>query len=371
MIKKFLFSFVLIFLFFPLSSKAAELYLWPQGLSVSQNETFLVDLRINSSDPINALDTQISWLPEELELMSVSTGDSIFNLWVSDPNKFSLDRARLIAGASTPWQGNGGKVATFLFKALVSHDQVQISIDDDTKLIRHGGDAEVVTVDLLPTNINVSPIGVGEPILGSTRIPNEDQWYAVNIFDITWQVNPNLEYSYLLTMDPTQLPDEVPESLLANIQYEGLADGVYYFVMRYRNLGGEWQNKVMRRAMIDTTKPTFNELRLIDKKDAYGLEKNLFFAGVDNAAGVSHFTLSIDGKQAQTVTSPQVVPKKWWQSQNLVLSVIDKAGNSQTENLVLSAVIPIWVWLIILFIIIIIIGTFFYRLWKIKKQKSS
>lgn len=370
MIKKFLFSFVVIILFFPLSSKAAEIYLWPQGLSVSQNETFLIDLRINSSESINALDTKISWLPEELELMSVSTGDSIFDLWVSDPNKFSLDRARLIAGASTPWQGNGGKVATFLFKALVSHDQVQISIDDDTKLIRHGGDAEVVTVDLLPTNINVNPVGVGEPLLTSTRIPNEDQWYPVNIFDIAWAVNPNLEYSYLLTMDPTQLPDDVPESLLANIQYDGLADGIYYFVLRYRNLNGQWQNKVTRRAMIDITKPSFNELKLIDKKDSYGLEKNLFFAATDNASGVSHFTLSIDKQPPQIVTSPHVVPKKWFQKQNLTLRVIDNAGNFQQESLVLSALIPSWVWLIVLFIIIII-GTFFYRLWKIKKQKSS
>lgn len=369
MIKKIL--FLIVFFLLPLVTKAAELYLWPQGLAVSKNETFLVDLRINSSEPINALDTQISWLPEELELLSVSTGDSIFNLWVSDPNKFSLDKTRLIAGASTPWQGSGGKVATFLFKALVSNDQVQISIDNNTKLIRHGGEAEIVEVDLLPTSITVSPVGVGEPVLTSTRIPNEDQWYSVNVFDIAWSVNPNLEYSYLLTMDPTQLPDDVPESLLANIQYEGLADGVYYFVLRYRNVGGVWQNKVMRRAMIDTTKPAFNELKLIDKKDSYGLEKNLFFSGVDNASGVSHFTLSIDGRPAQTVTSPWVVPKKWLHKQNLVLSVVDKAGNIQTENLVLSAIVPSWVLLIIFFIILIILGTFFYRLWSFKKQKSS
>ncbi len=371
MFKKFLFLFVLLVLFFPLASKAAELYLWPQGLAVSQQETFLVDLRINSSDPINALDTEVFWLPEELELVSVSTGDSVFDLWVSDPNKFSLGSIRLIAGASKPWQGNGGKVVTFLFKALVSREQVQIGIDDDTKLVGYGGSGEELPVDLLPTNVAVNPTGQGEPVLSSTRIPDEDSWYAVNVFDINWEVKPNLEYSYLLTMDPTQLPDDNPESLLANIQYEGLADGIYYFVLRYRPQGGDWQGKVMRRAMIDTTPPTFNELRLIEKSDAYGLEQNLFFAATDNAAGISEYTLSINGQLPQIVTSPWRVPKRWLVSQNLEIRAIDAAGNWQSKSLTLSAVIPLWVWLIVLFIIIIIIGLYLYRLWRVKKPKSS
>lgn len=367
--KKYL-CLILFFLFFPSSIKAAELYLWPQDLSVEQNKTFLVDLNINSTEPINALDAEIFWLPEELELLSVSTGDSIFNLWVSDPNKFSLDRIRLIAGTSIPWQGNSGKVATFLFKAIISKNSAQISIGDNTKLVRYGGEAEAVGVEIFPAKVTISSASEEKPVLVSTRFPDEDRWNAINTFDISWQVEPDKEYSYLLTMDPNQSPDEFPETLLANIKYEGLADGIYYFVLSYRQVGGEWQDKVMRRAMIDTTKPTFNELRLIDKKDAYGLEKNLFFSATDNASGISHFTLSIDGQVAHKVVSPLVVPKKWWRSQNLVLTAIDKAGNSQKENLVLSPIIPTWLWQIILFIIIISV-TFFYRLWKIKKQKLS
>jgi len=347
--------------------QAIELFLWPQNIVVTKDQTFLIDLKVTSDEPLNALDTAVYWQPKELELLSVNTGGSIFDLWVTDTKTPGLGNLKIIAGASTPFQGQGGMIASFLFKAKVDLAQVPIYVGEDTKLVRYGGEAELLDVKLLPAKIDILPVNLQAPVLSSTRIPVEDVWYTTNIFDIRWEQKIDMEYSYLLTMDPTQTPDDVPESLIENIQYEGLADGIYYFVLKYRQVGGEWQNVITRRAMIDTTAPQFNDLRIIEKNDSYGLQKNLFYSVIDDASGISQVTLQAQGQNQYPISSPWEVEKKWFTSQSLELSAIDRAGNRYTRTIAVSALIPWWVWLICLFIIIFITGLLMVRLWRKRK----
>jgi hypothetical protein len=205
------------------------------------------------------------------------------------------------------------------------------------------------------------------PELSSTRIPVEDIWYTTNTFDIRWEQKPDMEYSYLLTMDPTQLPDDVPESLIENIQYEGLADGIYYFVLKFRQVGGEWQNVITRRAMIDSSPPQFNDLRIIEKTDSYGLQKNLFYSVIDDTSGVFQVTLKEKEQNQYPISSPWEIEKKWLTGQSLELLATDRAGNIHAQTIVVPAIVPWWVWLICLFIIILITGLIMVRLWRTRK----
>ena len=66
-----------------------------------------------------------------------------------------------------------------------------------------------------------------------------------------------MTYSYFLTHDPTQLPDDIAEGLVGDVQYEGLDDGIYYFVMKVWDGNNNYLGKVIRRGQLDATPPVF------------------------------------------------------------------------------------------------------------------
>lgn len=362
---------ILFSLFLPGVVSAAEIYLWPNNWQVRPGETFLLELQVNSDQQINALEGELIWQPTDLELLSVNTGGSIFDLWISEPTKFSPGQVSLVAGATIPWQGNSGKIANFLFKAGVNLTSTRINLSDNTKLIRADGTAEMLTVDILPAVVEMVNTESIATIITSNLIPDENKWIAVNTFDIHWPKQDQVEYSYLLTMDPTQLPDEIPESLTNNLQYENLPDGIYYFILRSRPVGGNWQDRVMRRAMIDTLPPEFTELRLIDEKQTFGLAKNLFFAVIDNFSGINQVTLSVNDNQPQIINNPWRVPKHWLKKTKIEIIASDLAGNTTSKHLTLEPIVPKWLWLSLLIIIIILLVVTTYILWQKRKTKLS
>ena len=75
---------VLVILSLPLKAQAASLNLIPSPNSYD-GKSFKVDLYLFSDIPVNASSGEISF-SKELEVISISKDNSIFDLWIKDPS---------------------------------------------------------------------------------------------------------------------------------------------------------------------------------------------------------------------------------------------------------------------------------------------
>jgi hypothetical protein len=355
--------------FWPLFTQAAELYIWPPSNEGQIGETVLVEVDLNSEVSINALDSTIYWDPQKLELLSISTGGSIFDLWVSDPQQHKFNSARLIAGSTQGWQGSGGKIIGLLFKPLLASSST-IIFSADTKLIKADGQATPAQLSLLPGTIIATTGDKNLPVLTSYRLPDQDKWYTGNVFDIHWTKQDNFSYSYFITHDPTQIPDDEAESLVGDVQYEGLEDGVYYFIMKVWDSAGNYIGKLTRRAQLDSTVPTFGEIKVVSSPKEYKLAGNLFFMATDNLSGLSQVMFQSNNQDDKVVTSPYTIGRPWFNHKTVFLKAIDNAGNFQTSAIVVPALIPWWVSILSAFVCLVILLLVVGKIWQ-KKSSAS
>lgn len=101
------------------SAQAASLSISPSSRSFTEGESFSADILVSSPDQaVNAAEGTISFPPDKLRIVSISSSGSIFNLWVKEPS-FSnslgtIDFSGLILNPG--FAGQTGKIFTVIFQ---------------------------------------------------------------------------------------------------------------------------------------------------------------------------------------------------------------------------------------------------------------
>ncbi len=321
-----LFFIFFIFFVWPFAAEAAvRLYFIPAQLDVN-SDSFAVEVVIDSDEMINAIDARLSWPTDKLKWLQSFEGGSVFDLWVKPPRPIKRGEMRLLAGATKPFSGNAGKVATIIFQPL-QKGKASLLWSDGVRVLLADGQGSEAEVETVSADYSLTP-EESEDQVTSANQPLDYLWYNNSDFDVNWQVKPGFEYSYLLTKDPTLTPDDLAEEKVGSIRFEGLDDGIYYFHLKSRPAGGEWGRKVTKRVQIDRTPPYFIE---INKQSRWwsGSVK-IFFAAADNLSGIYEFVLDLPSGQSMTVSNPIKLERRWF-DYTVYLSAIDQAGNKQTE----------------------------------------
>lgn len=70
----------------PYFAQAAGLYFTPSSGNYAQNENFTVSVSVNAEKSINAVSGVVTFPTEYLDVIAVSTANSIINLWVKNPS---------------------------------------------------------------------------------------------------------------------------------------------------------------------------------------------------------------------------------------------------------------------------------------------
>ena len=318
----------------PLTSWAAEIYFIPAYLEVKENNTFIVDVLLNSDEKINAIDATVVWPADKLQWFAANKGGSVFDLWVKEPLPFPAGRLRLVAGSTQGFTGRGGKVVSLVFKAIAPAESIRLDFADDIKILLADGKATPAKVDKLSATFTVKQ-DKEEIIITSRNQPDQDRWYNNSTFDIHWPSQSGWEYSYIISRDQTIGPDDIPErDKLFDIEFKDLPDGIYYFHLRARPQGGEWGEKMTRRAQIDTTPPRSLTIRVSRDEFLPGKVK-LVFAGIDDMSGIDHYEVRSPGGEWQKVSSPYIVPLSWFDQQWKVRA-FDRAGNYLERKVVVQ-----------------------------------
>ena len=157
---KFIFGIFFIFIFNTIfvntvNASTAQIYLRPSATTFANQSEFSVDVFVDSSNVINALDLQISYSPKSFEYLGYSYSHSVVSFWQNSNVLLSKGHIRLAGGMIPTFSGTDGYVATIRFKAIssgaskISFEQNNLYLSDGkgTKLFANSSPVEILVND--------------------------------------------------------------------------------------------------------------------------------------------------------------------------------------------------------------------------------
>ena len=162
-------------------AKTATLYFDTALSTINKGDIFVVTLKISSpEDIINAGEGKILFDSNKLKVEDLSSGNSIFNVWLKEP-EFSNKKGEInfIGGHGGGWQGEGE-----LFKIIFSatnEGEAELSFGDDLALYLNDGLGTELNPWQQPAKFmiqgrpqDVLPKDEWSEILGNDSIPPEE-----------------------------------------------------------------------------------------------------------------------------------------------------------------------------------------------------
>jgi hypothetical protein len=322
-----LFSF---FCFLISSASAATIYFFPQNIELIQGETALVEVRINTEGEIlSAVDASGKINSDIAKIDSVDTSNALIKVFIA-ALKTGEQSFRFVGG--TPNGFNGDNIIGRLNISGDMVGQTEIVFDDTSKAILNTEEQKESSIKFINALININERGSNQIQLTSRTHQNQENWAKDNTLNLHWDLEEGVEYSYLISLDPLAVPDDIPDKPEGNLMWmgdisiSGLKDGIYYFTVK--KVG---DNPVSRyRAMVDTTAPSWIDVKLSSGVETTDNKKFVSFLAEDVLSGIDYYEIQIDGKQPERITSPYILPAKY---KEITLKAFDRAGNSVEKNI--------------------------------------
>lgn len=409
---------ILIFAFFIYSrAEAASLYFSPSSGSYVVDQTFSIAIYVSSDNQsINAIESEINFPADKLEVESLSKNNSILNFWVEQPF-FSNNEGKIkFSGvALNPgFIGNAGKVLTLNFKvkssgianlkfnsaAVLANDGLGTNVLNNTSGAQFNliqSIAEQSQLEIQPQK----PIGFLKPLppsITSPTHPDENKWYNQNNVLLKWSIVEDIAaIKFSLTKDLKSLPSTLINYPFNNKEYKNLEDGIWYFALQFKNKNNNWSDVSYFKMQIDTTPPEPFQIDFIDGKVTRNPRPVILFDTTDKTSGIDYYKIKIgdgdffdiqgDIAKSNPYTLPEQAPGK----HTILVQAFDKAGNyayakdefeilappsyleifSKKISITLSYLIPL-IALILILIILLLYGIRYIIILrkKIKKEKE-
>lgn len=397
------------------SALAATLSFSPSSGTYFAGRSFSVSVLVSSPDQaMNAVQAEISFPVNKLEVLSVSETNSIVTLWVQNPTFSNQDGTIDFGGVAVNpgFQGSAGDVITIRFEAKNS-GSAPLSFVSGSVLANDGKGTNILT-SMGTANFTITPLSSAPastvPTSGNANSPApiiinsnpsiiSGQWYNINQIAFNWSVPASAEgVDYTISNNANlQLPD-VNQGLVSQASYDlsQFSDGIWYFFVSFNN-GSAWSPAAVQKIMLDRTPP---EPFVITRVDTNLADTQPVFAWAANDAvsGIDHYQVKIgngdwfDASTIQTGSSTYMLPPQSPTSaRTITVQAFDKAGNytNATANFSVlgqnvacggstlrcesSAFFSRWGWAIVLaFLLLLILAFgFIYHLLTWKRRSSK
>lgn len=346
--------------------QAAVLYLMPQSQTVYQGDSFLVEVKVDTEgEEINAVEIGLAFPSNLLEAVDFSKGNSILQLFAEEP-KIQPEEINFLGGTPGGFNGEGllAKI-TFFGKEI---GKAEINFKENLKVLLNDGKGTPTELTFLTGNYEIIKKPENLPVISSNSHPEQNKWYNNSTLHLKWDLVEGIEYSYLLSYDPISEPDEIPDKpegeliWMGDMEYKGLADGVYYFTLKQKLPGEDWFGKVTYRAMIDTTIPEPFELKVGKGPSIFEGKYFLSFAVQDKMSGVDYYEVKEGKRDWERAVSPYLLEDQSL-AKKITVRTYDKAGNYQTAEIKPPSKIT---WENGLYLILILVGM--GVIWRILKR---
>ncbi len=356
-------------LFYVASSvKAATLYFSPQEETVYQNESFIISLMVDTeNEEINAVEGYLKFPQNQFEIIDIGKGGSILTLWTREP--FYSNQSGEIGfsgGVPNGFKGRG-KLVSVTLRVLPDINKPTaafFNFKDNSQVLLNDGLGTPAELSFREGNYRIIERPAGLPIISSRTHPDQNKWYKGTTLHLQWDLIKGAEYSYLLSYDPQDEPDEIPDRpegelmWLGDMEYKGLEDGIYYFTLKQKLPGEGWSAAVRFRAMIDSTPPEEFQPQIAEIEG----KKYLVFVSQDKTSGIEYYEVKEGKRDFKKAVSPYLLEDQSLKSK-ISVRAVDRAGNER-----LAEILPpfkiIWKDIIILLVILIGMGII---LWIIKR----
>ena len=324
------------------TSKTAKIYFLPTTGSLEVGETFDLRAVVNTEDQyINAIEDIISYSNDTLEVTRIDKSGTIIMLWVKEPlYDNSTGKLTFAGGVPNPGFQGLGRIFRIYFKAkavgnawVTFSSSAQVLANDGlgTNIFSSAGRSDLIIRErVTPAPVPVKPPTVAPIILvvSSSSHPDQDQWYVEKdiIFSWKWQ-RGIISYSYSISQNPKDIPDNIGEGVDTSISYLEVKDGVWYFHIKPRTRAG-WGKTVHYQVQIDSVAPTDLEITSLEDFPTIKPSPTFQFKAKDETSGVDHAQVKLDDLEFIRLDQLEYQPLSLSPGEHqIIVRVMDKAGN--------------------------------------------
>ena len=337
------------------AAEAATLSVSPGTGVYTSNSSFTVRVVVNSGGkPINAAEGTLSFNPNELSVVSVSRGTSIFNLWVAEP-AFSnaAGTVSFSGGVPSGFTGTAGTVMSVTFRAKGS-GAAKVNFTSGSVLANDGMGTNVLsgmsggtfTIEApssspAPEQVVVQYVAPantpGAPNVTSSNFSDQTKWYSSKEAALSWSLPGDVTaVRTLLDSHSTAVPTKVYDTPMKSLTLSDLSEGVNYFHVQFKNKDG-WGKIANYRLAVDSEKPTDIKIGEPDNVDKNNPEKELKVDVTDKTSKVLRFKVQVDNGEAFEVTRATATGTLKLKQlgpgyHTVIVEAFDEAGNSIIGN---------------------------------------
>jgi uncharacterized membrane protein len=322
----------------PARAANATLFLSPASGTFQVESTFDVSIFLNTQgNSINTVDVALRFPPDKLQLVSSGTGRSIIGLWTSLP-KYNNQTGIVELTGGIPGGVNveRGLITTLTFR-VKAVGQAVVKFDRTKILLNDGQGTEALTQNQNSIYDFILPPPSG-PVVVSETHPDQTRWYKNNTVILRWDNESGASgFSYIISDQPIDVPDEISEGEQRTVTYRNLADGRRYFHIRALR-SGSWGGSTHYAINIDASAPAEFNVDILPSARTTHQQPIIQFGTTDTLSGTDHFELKIvdiKNPAANTgseqifieVQSPYIPSELPYGEYDVIVRAYDKAGN--------------------------------------------
>lgn len=289
------FIFSLLFLSPANAEAAASLYVQPAGGTFTLDGTFTVSLYVNTGgQAVNAIEANLKFPSDKLQIVSPTTGRSLIQVWVAQPTYSNVDGTLKFQG-TIPTPGintDAGLISTVTFR-VKNIGTAYVNILDSSQVLLNDGLGTNILSQRSGSIYNLVLPAPAGPLVSSRTHTDQGKWYKSSNPIFEW-VPPEdaAGYSYILTQEPSEEPDNVSEGLKSRVGYSNLADGIYFFHIKALRQG-VWGGVTTYAVNIDTSPPAEFSINISPASRTSNERPIIDFATTDAVSGVDHYEIKI------------------------------------------------------------------------------
>lgn len=324
-------------------SSPASLYLSPSSGTYIIGSTFAVSIFVNTNgQSVNAVQADLRFPADKLQVVSPSAGKSFVSTWVAQPTYDNRIGSLKFQGA-VPTPGintSAGLVSEITFRAISVGAPI-VRFEDSSRVLLNDGKGTDVLGQTTGGVFNLALPPPSGPSVSSPTHQDQEKWYATRDVTLRWGTEtPVRGYSYVLSEQPIEIPDDISEGLETVQAYRDLPDGIHYFHVKALR-DGSWGGVTHFAIKIDSSPPANFKIEITPGATTSITRPIINFQTTDALSGLDHYEIKLisltprEGSSGSGETeqgffieaNSPYVPRLDYGDYDVIVRAYDKAGN--------------------------------------------